>query len=281
VLKGLRVGSPEISNSGYSVREAADLLGISAAEVRRCVRAGLLASTATENVRLNFQDLVLLRRAASLMSSRVAPHRVRKALRRLRGLADGRPLSGIELVADGRHLIARSEGARWNVESSQLLFDFEIATPRGEVAVLRPRARIEDGRNADEWYALGCEAEDTNIHAAAVFYDRALRLEPLHPDALLNRGRLFHSQAKFFEAERCFRQASTSERIQGLALFNLGVTLEDQGRIREALEAYESAVKFPDSASDAHFNAARLYERTGQRARALAHLRSYRALLRG
>jgi len=269
-----------VASADYSVREAAQLLGISPAEVRRCLEEGILnaPSAPVSSVRLNFQDLVLLKRAAALMSERVRPHRVRKALRRLR--ADSvRPLSGIELTAEGKQLVARSGGTLWNVESSQLLLDFSnpLFLPPTQ---LHPRPKVDEGHTAEDWYAVGCECEDSNPKEAARCYDRALTLDPFHPEALLNRGRLFHAEGALVDSERCFREAAKAPEVKGLALFNLGVALEDQGRTREALEAYEAAARLPESASDAHFNAARLYERTGQRTQALRHLREYRALLR-
>ena len=52
------------------------------------------------------------------------------------------------------------------------------------------------------------------------------------------------------------------------------------GRVDEALQAYERAVTLNAQNADAHYNAARLYEKEGDYAAALRHLRAYRDLTR-
>ena len=58
------------------------------------------------------------------------------------------------------------------------------------------------------------------------------------------------------------------------------MALEDLGRAEEAIGAYEQALAFDPGSADAHFNAARLYERAGRKATAFRHLKAYRALTR-
>ncbi len=63
------------------------------------------------------------------------------------------------------------------------------------------------------------------------------------------------------------------------AAFNLGVALEDQGHVTAAIEAYERALTQNPRNADAHYNAARLYEKSGDYPAALRHLRAYRQLM--
>jgi tetratricopeptide (TPR) repeat protein len=56
------------------------------------------------------------------------------------------------------------------------------------------------------------------------------------------------------------------------------VVLEDQGRDEEAVGAYERVVELEGTFKEAHFNLACLYERLGDRGRALQHLKAYRKL---
>ncbi|MGH7517172.1 MAG: tetratricopeptide repeat protein [Gemmatimonadales bacterium] len=63
------------------------------------------------------------------------------------------------------------------------------------------------------------------------------------------------------------------------ALFNLGTALEDLGRTGEAIAAYRETIAADAAFADAHFNLARLYERTGRRAAAIRHFRAYRDLM--
>src|SRR5437763_7444633 len=100
----------------HTANEVGSLLGLSLAEVRRCARAGFLTAQpdADGEVRFSFQDLVVLRQAASLMSGRIRPHSVRAALTRLREqLADGRPLSGLDVSSEGRRIVVGDGQSRW------------------------------------------------------------------------------------------------------------------------------------------------------------------------
>ena len=72
--------------SGYGAREVAKMLGLSVSQVRAYVRAGFLEPTRGPRgeLQFSFQDLVLLRTAKGLVSARIAPRRVRSALRKLK-----------------------------------------------------------------------------------------------------------------------------------------------------------------------------------------------------
>src|SRR6266404_2511948 len=124
---------------GYAAREVAKMLGLSLGEVRAYVRAGFLEPTrgARGELRFSFQDLVLLRTAQGLVSARIAPRRVRSALRKLKEqLPEGRPLRGVHIRAVGDRIVVGDGRASWSPESGQVLFDFEtqelarmVATP--------------------------------------------------------------------------------------------------------------------------------------------------------
>src|SRR5438105_1406393 len=89
---------------GYGAREVAKMVGLSVSQVRAYVRAGFLEPTRGPHgeLRFSFQDLVLLRTAKGLVSARIAPRRVRSALRKLKEqLPEGRPLRGVHIRALG------------------------------------------------------------------------------------------------------------------------------------------------------------------------------------
>jgi Flp pilus assembly protein TadD len=54
--------------------------------------------------------------------------------------------------------------------------------------------------------------------------------------------------------------------------------LEDLGRLGDAEAGYLRTLKLDPRAADAHYNLARLYDRTGDTASAIRHLRAYRRL---
>ncbi len=86
-------------------------------------------------------------------------------------------------------------------------------------------------------------------------------------------GRLLHLDGELPAAERLYRQAKTSS---ALLSFNLATLLEDLNREAEAAAAYHEALAQDPHLHDAHFNLARLYERSEQPREALRHLLAYR-----
>ena len=65
-----------------------------------------------------------------------------------------------------------------------------------------------------------------------------------------------------------------------LLLYNVGVLLGDLGRKREAIEAYEAALKADPATADCHYNLALLYEGLGRPKQAIRHMSEYRRLSR-
>ncbi|HEX7045288.1 MAG TPA: tetratricopeptide repeat protein, partial [Burkholderiales bacterium] len=62
--------------------------------------------------------------------------------------------------------------------------------------------------------------------------------------------------------------------------YNLGVLLADMERPREAVEAYEAALRLDPRMPDGHYNLALLYEALAQHKQALRHMAQYRRLTR-
>ena len=273
---------------GYSTSEVAKLLGLTPSRIRSYVRAGFLSPERGVAGRLtfSFQDLVFLRTASNLLSARVAPRRVRKALRRLRDqLPEGRSLAAVRIAMEGSRIVVADGSRRWQPDSGQILFDFGVADLAKKVAPVVRRAfreAQEEGPefSADDWFDWGCELERGSPGEAIAAYRRALSLDPAHPDAHVNLGRLLHEAGDAAAAEPHYAAALSARPDDGTAAFNLGVALEDMGRLPEALLAYQKAVRIDPDNADAHFNAASLAEKLGRPAEALRHLASYRKLTR-
>src|ERR1043165_1655156 len=72
--------------SGYTTQDVARMIGVSAGRLRSYLRAGVLSPEKGTHgeLRFSFQDLLLLRKAEGLVSQRISPHRVRRALKALR-----------------------------------------------------------------------------------------------------------------------------------------------------------------------------------------------------
>ncbi|MFY9824059.1 MAG: tetratricopeptide repeat protein [Thermoanaerobaculia bacterium] len=282
--------------SGYSTKDVAALLGLSASQVRSYVRSGFLAPRQGPRGEyyFSFQDLVLLRTAKGLLAARVPQRRIRLALQNLREqLPEGRSLTGVRISAQGHHVVVRDGRDLWNPESGQALFDFELAELAREASTLalrtpgRPALATSAGltatpETAEDWFERGNELEYGDaLDQAMAAYSRALELDASLPDAHLNLGRLLHERGKTAEAESHYRQALTARPGDATAAFNLGVALQDLGRLRDAARAYETALGSEPGYADAHYNLAGVYEKLGEKEAAFRHLSAYRRLIQG
>lgn len=268
-----------LAMSGYGAREVAKMLGLSVGQVRAYVRAGFLEPSRGPRgeLRFSFQDLVLLRTAQGLVSARIAPRRVRSALRKLKEqLPEGRPLRGVHIRAEGDRIVVGDGRASWSPESGQTLFDFEAQELARKVTPLQLRAR---GGDASDFYERACDLEETAPDEARDAYRRALELDPAHADAWVNLGRLLHEAGDARAAAEHYRRAIELRPDDVTALFNLGVALEDLRMPDEAMLAYRTALAADPGCADAHYNLAHLYESRGDAAGALRHLRTYRKLV--
>jgi len=271
----------------YTTRDVAKLLGLSEAQVRSHARVGYLAPDRGPHnaYRFSFQDLVLLRTAKALREARIAPRRIRRALRALtRELPAGRSLSGVRISSEGDRIVVRDGSVAWNPESGQLLFDFHVAELAGQAApvarrLAREARQSDEPLTADQWYDLGTDLETAAPDDARDAYGRAVTLDPRHASARVNLGRLLQDAGRPAEAADQYRAALAAQPAHSTAAFNLGTALEDLGRRAEAIEAYRKVLEADEEFADAHFNLARLYEQTGNRAAALRHLRAYKQLI--
>jgi tetratricopeptide (TPR) repeat protein len=269
----------------YTTRDVARLLGLSEPQVRSHARDYLAPDRGPRNTyRFSFQDLVLLRTAKALGEARIAPRRIRGALRRLtHQLPAGRSLSGVRISSEGDRVVVRDGDSAWQPESGQLLLDFDVAAlaaRTGPVArrLARQARRAPEPLTADQWYDLGVDLETAAPEDAGDAYTRAIALDPGHVAARVNLGRLLQESGRPAEAATQYRAALETQPRHATAAFNLGTAFEDLGRPADAVAAYRRAVEADDRLADAHFNLSRLYEQLGKRTAALRHLRAYQQL---
>jgi tetratricopeptide (TPR) repeat protein len=270
---------------GYTTRDAAELLGISEAQVRSLARAGFLNPRRGPRgtYRFSFQDIVLLRAASERVRSRVPARRVRRARRKLlEQLPSGRPLSSVRVTAAGDQVVVREAGVAWQPDSGQTVLDFEVSEIAARLEAATDRRVVEaaddEGMDSEDWYLLGVDLDAAAPERARGAYERAIALDSTNADAQVNLGRLLHESGEIDEADRHYRAALAADPSHAVAAFNLGTALEDRARRDEAVAAYRLAIEIDPAFTDAHFNLARLYEAAGMRVEALRHLRSYRAL---
>jgi tetratricopeptide (TPR) repeat protein len=276
--------------SGYTTQDVARMIGVSSGRLRAYLRAGVLSPEKGERgeLRFSFQDLLLLRKAEGLVSQRIPPHRVRRALQKLRAqLPQTSPLTGVRLGAEGSSVFVQEGNTRWQVESGQVLMSFDqppVTADEAPLAMLRARPAVVVGDvappSAEEIYEIGCDIDEADPVQAEASYRQVLMQAPEHADAHINLGRILHDRGDLAAAEAHYRRALSIRAGDATALFNLGVSLEDQGRNSAALDAYERAIEVDGQNADAHYNAARLYDLAGDYSAALRHLRICRDLTR-
>jgi len=260
----------------YTVREVSAMSGLSAAQIRSFANKGFLQPERGPRgeLRFGFHDLVILRTAGELAAAKVPQRKVQRVLQRLREqLPPERSLTGVRIAADGDRVVVSDGAALWNPESGQVLFDFSVEELADRMSSI-PRANDE----AEELYDVACEVETSSPDQAREVYERLLEIDPDHVDAHVNLGRLLHEDGAPAAAEKHYRRAVDLDPDHEIAAFNLGVALEDLGRFKDAIDAYLRALELDPQNADAHFNLAGLYERRGEKAAALRHLKTYKRL---
>jgi len=252
----------------FTVREVSAMLGLSPSQIRAYAARGVLRPERGDRgeLRFGFEDLVILRTAGEL-AEKVPERRVRRVLRHLREqMPDEQSLTGMRLTADGDRVLVRDGESVWNAESGQEVFDFDVPELPLETPILR-------SPTAEELFELALDLEAVSVDDARAAYERAVDLDPQHIDARVNLGRILHEGGAPLAAETHYRAALEVEPDHETALFNLGVALEDLGRLTEAIAMYQKVVALDPDNYDAHYNLAGIYERRGDKAAAVQHLK--------
>jgi len=230
----------------YGLSEVEKLLQLPRSTIRSLVKAGFVkpARGPRKAWLFSFQDLIVLRKAQSLVAAKVPAARIARTMKELRRQAD----------------------------SGQYPLDFETA-PKGALRLLERRAPTVD------WFgkALALEADDPD--AAVKAYERAIAAQPALPGAYVNLGRILYETGRLARAERIYRQGIKASGGAPLLHYNLGVLLEELGRKEEAVLAYKQAILRDPDFADAHCNLGLLLESTGNRTEAMRHLMLARQLM--
>lgn len=295
---------------GYSSRQVSNMLKIPESRVRSFAKAGLCGSKEKKSLRFDFRDMLVLRMAKELADQGLGHRQVQRALRSLREtLPAGRSLSGLKLRLSGRkqRVVACEGDNAWDAESGQ--YQLPLYPPRStggsrastdppdNLAILRPEPEDEvDGTGSDGaasmgddvcpesaqgWFDIGVSLEDDDAERAYQAYLRALASDPMHPESMINLGRLCSAVGEATRAASYFRLAALVDPRQAIAHFNLGVTLHDLGELEQAVAAYSQALECDPDLVDAHYNLATVLEERGEgdSEAALRHMAAYRRLV--
>lgn len=267
---------------GYSTREVSELIGMKPDQVRHYVRRELIDPIRGEKgeYRFNFQDVVLLRTAKSLLDANVSSRKAYKILLKLQSeLSHVESLAAVRIFADGSNVVVRDENQLWDAESGQAQLDFSVSELADNVANLANRnlivAKEGDDLDSDEWYNLGLDLEEVEADRAPEAYRRAIELNPANADAHVNLGRLMQLKGNLKLAKRHYEKALEAVANHQLAYYNLGTIFDELDEAEQAAEYYRRAPSVPD----AHYNLARIFELKGDELAAQRHMKNYRSLL--
>jgi tetratricopeptide (TPR) repeat protein len=269
----------------FTTGEVGKLLNLPDSRIRSFVRAGFLAPGRgkKKSLQFTFQDMLLLKTAKGLLDSRVPAKRIIRMLSSLkRQLAQGRHLASVKIYADGKRVVAWDGNARWQPDSGQFLFNFDVRSviPTANLPTNRVKAQKES-LNADHWFNLGIELEGTSLKEAQRAYHMALAIDPHMAVAHLNLGKLYHDAKELKKAEAHYRAAAESAPEDSAPCFNLGVLMEDINQPQRALSAYREAIKLDPCFGDAHYNLGLLLDKLGKKSEAFSHLRTARKIYLG
>jgi len=265
----------------YSLREVIQLAGLSRHIVTRLVQEGVVTPERARNreYRFSFQDVIVLRTARSLHAANISPRRILRSLKRLRTLLpDAMPMCGLRVSALGADVVVHDSDRKWEVDSGQLLLDFDLRTDAGTPRVVERRAAQPS--DAEAHFEKACGLEDDDPERACAHYRQAIASDSAHLSAYINLGCLLHESKRMDEAEAVYEQALAACPDTSVLWFNLGVLREDMGRTAEAIEAYRSALQSDPELADAHYNIARLYAALGREQDAVRAYNDYRRLVK-
>ena len=186
------------------------MIGVSAGRLRAYLRAGVLSPEkgTRGELRFSFQDLLLLRKAEGLVSQRISPHRVRRALKELRErLTDEQPLTGVpgdRRPAGGRPRTGRALAGRVGPGAAGVRADSDPdgdARRRWSTLPTRPaacaagrRRRAPDGRGD---LRARLRSRRGRSRAGGVELPPGDREAPHHADAHINLGRILHERGDY------------------------------------------------------------------------------------
>jgi tetratricopeptide (TPR) repeat protein len=270
----------------FSVQDVERVLRLSRSTIRGLVKTGFVQPSRGPKRQLlfSFQDLIVLRAARALLEAKISRRRITRSLEDLRRrLPEQMPLSGLSISAVGDRVVVRDGKNHFQVDDGQYVLGLDVSVENGVLRVVEHKQKIEPeaaaAETAEDWFDKALPLEDTDPKAAQAAYEQAVKLDPTYSAAWINLGRLLHTRHDEKKAELVYRRALQECGADAVLLFNLGVVLDDLGKLDEAIDAYQRAITEDPTLADGHFNLARLYEAQGKEQHALRHLGQYRRLV--
>ncbi len=261
----------------FTLRELAQMLAVSPVRLNTWLRAGLIAPAATVDGLhyFDFRQVAGAKSLCELVRSGITTARLRQSLRRLRGwLGDiDDPLAQLTRLEHSRQLVVRLDNGQLAEPGGQLLFEFS-GQPSDTMPTSVPW--VSQVQSPEEWFELGCRAEDRgDFHQAAHAYRQALLAGGPTAETCFNLANTLSSLGKYARAGERYRQVLELDPNFWEAWNNLGTVLTYDGENEEAVEAYRQALRLHPHYADAHYNLADTLEELGRGTESLDHWRTY------
>jgi len=269
--------------AAFTLKRVQEMLGLSRTTIAGLVAAGFVAPVRGQRNehRFCFQDLMLMRTAFALQQADIPPRKILQSLAKLKAdLPDELPLTGLRITAVGADVAVRDLSGQWQVDTGQLLMDFEVAEVAGSVSFIPAAGPGNVAPTLNDWFKRGESLEQTDLAAAEDAYRWAIEMHPSRPAAYLNLGALLCEASRCEEAVALYENAAAVVGHDPVIHFNHAVALEDLNRFTEAIAAYRRALGLDGEFADAHYNLGLLLERQDEGTGALRHFNAYRRLQR-
>lgn len=288
----MTVADPSTDSQLYTPAMMAGLLKISARNIRRWHRMGLLESVrVTHRIPyFDFEQVQIAKRLAGWVAQGAKPHNIQKQLSEFSLRANDQRLIDLDLVFDGRRLLLRDRG-RLVGAHGQLHLDFDEHEESFENFSERATLAFSDRFQPSD---RELPVASWNPHESPLTRDDMLQAAEEHEDA----GQLEHAiewyrvilaqhgpnaEVVFQLAEllyRCGDVSAARERYYNAieidedfveARVNLGCVLAETGQVVLSIAAFQGALARDDRYPDVHYHLARSLDELGQPENATQH----------
>jgi tetratricopeptide (TPR) repeat protein len=283
------------SSQLYTPAMLAEILGISAGDVRRWFRAGFLSavSEVMQLPQFDYEGLTAARQLATWTRQGATVKSIQAQLNALRErTGTSLPIQQMPIVADGKRLVLR-QGDQFFEASGQQRFAFEIPATESEAShpvsirfdpSLGRQPGLSVSRSDENDLELPLESmldcaiaaeEALELDCAVQWYRTALAVHGPNADLCFQIAELLYRDGDVNGArERYFMALELNpELVEARA--NLGCVLAECGQTSLAIAAFEGALEQFADYADVHFHLARVLDEVGESQQAVDHWRTF------
>jgi len=124
---------------------------------------------------------------------------------------------------------------------------------------------LDIAKRPEFYTALGnLKISQKDFSSAQSQFENAIDLDSSYVGALLGMGIVYDSLGSYSKAEEVLNKAALINQRDPIVQYNLGVVLERQDRLQDAISAFENAVKSDESHFGSHFELGLAYQKAGR-----------------